>query len=653
MKNVITALLLLFGSILYAQPQDIINDEVLLKHHLEQSIYEIDSSANAVVLYEKGTYFFNGYLMQNRIEKTIKILGDDALNLANIVIPAGKNITVRKISGVTYNLQSDGKISKNAVERSDRLEEEISKDAAIIKLSLPNVKKGSIIHYTYQLETYSYFVPDWNFQDQYPKLTSVFETSLHRGLIYTTVERTKNPIKKLPTKDELNTCQSCYFEELSRTQNEAIWVRRNIPSYKKEPYMLSPENYLERLTTHITELDFNGVSTSLYKDWNSLNDDIFYKNDAIGGQVFAANGFLKDKVEHLTSGVASDLDKAKSIYKYVRDSIRFTEQVLPEGEDIKDVFRKKAGGVAGKNFLLAAMLIKSGLKAEPLLIATRNKECLNPFYARISDLNFVACKVDIDNRQYYLDASSPYLPFNQLAEVCYNDMARTINKKSTSVFLKSDSLRDKNLSLVTIRPIEATKMKMSIDIIPGAATAYELRSLWKSDSTEAYNWLVKKMKEQQPSLEITAKSVKNIANPDIPLKMNVEGTMNLGDDDLIYFDPYIVRFFQKNPFNAQQRLYPIDMEKTEDNVFILSFTLPQNYELDESPKSTGTRFQGSSEINFKNALNYDTEHKILKIQSNFSTSGTHFAVEEYSDLKKFFDNIVAEQSQKIVIKKSK
>jgi len=637
----------------YSQNEDIINDADQLKKYLAQSKFEIDSAAQAVILYEKGTALNNSTVLNYTVERTIKIIGKEALEAATVIVSINEYSSVKNIKGITYNLAGD-EISTQEIQKSEIIKEKVNDHLYAAKFNLPSVKEGSIIHYSYTIETpTSFFVPDWYLQGKYPKLYSEYEIVVPSYIVFTSIERTGNVSKKVTKRSELKDCDACFFStEIHSSGTNNVWVRKNIPAYKEEPYMLAKDNYIERIKVHVTATSSNGYTFPVLKNWDQLNEDVFYKDD-LYTQVFSVNGFLKDETEEIIRDKHTDLDKAKAIFRYVRDNINYKLSGKFEAGHIKDVLQKKEGNLHGVNLLLTAMLRKAGLNSEPLLVATKNEECLNSLFADPGNINYLVSLLKIDGKTYFLDATEKHIPFDLLPLECYNGLAITVNKKESFAYLNPDSLRDRSFTLVNVTPSEKNPGKMNIKATYnlGRITSYNLRNEWHNDTTLALNKIEKEWAIGH-DLTIISRSVQNLKNPDSTLKITIEAEMDISNNDLVYWDPYFDKFFQKNPFPSLDRMFPVTMDYRRDATYVLTLQLPNGYTLDDYPKSTVVKLDDSGVMELQNIARYDKEKNQLRIQNHLAANTTAFPVEVYNQLREFYDHVIDEQNKKVVIKKN-
>ena len=64
----------------------------------------------------------------------------------------------------------------------------------------------------------------------------------------------------------------------------------------------------------------------------------------------------------------------------------------------------------------------------------------------------------------------------------------------------------------------------------------------------------------------------------------------------IYFNPIFHERFEKNPFNAPVRHYPVEMPFCINNIYVLNMDIPRGYRVDQLPKSQRVKLEDSSGI---------------------------------------------------------
>ncbi len=176
MKNRSTLLLLFLISFtsLFAQKQEL--GKVTIDE-LQEKKHPLDTSAVAAILFKIGEVNFefspeNGFTMVTKVKTKIKIYKKEGYDWANqavrYYIAGNSKESVNFKNAVTYNLV-DGKIEKTKLKSDGEFKEAINKFWSRKKITMPNVKEGSIIEYEYELISNQIGTIDrWDFQSSIP-----------------------------------------------------------------------------------------------------------------------------------------------------------------------------------------------------------------------------------------------------------------------------------------------------------------------------------------------------------------------------------------------------------------------------------------------------------------------------------------------------
>lgn len=651
---------LLGNHIALAQDKELLTNETSMKSMLQQSSCSIDTSAQAVVLYEKGEATLEGYQLTYKIERIVKIFGTEGVNaFASVDIPKSKQAIIRKIKAETYNLEQDV-INRQSIEKSDILNDKTTDYTSIFKFNLPAVKPGSVIYYTYTIQRPQFLqVPDWHFQQKFPVLYSEYEIGIPGYIDFSPIANAAVPFKPVKFQKDLKDCDACTFTDGYGGIKIAtsIWVRRNIPAFKKEPFMSSADNYLEKIKVHVTSITERGYVTEMFNNWNDVTEKAYYKNEESCGQVFKANNFLNDQVKFTIADQKTDMAKARAIYAFVRDHIKLKQESYNDFSalsDISDVYKRREGNSSGINMLLIAMLRNAKLECEPVILASRSAEHLNPLLPDISAIDYIVAIIKIDGKDYFLDASEKYMPFGILPSECYNGYCRVVSKVPAAAELHPDDLKNKGITMVSLSPDEKSKdrLLLKVDQKFGDVSGTLLRSAYQGDSTKLKEKIQKNLSKLSIPATLTRYSCNSLTNADEPFTVHYEAELNWDAKDIVYMDPYFEKLYDINPFTVANRKYPVEMNYLNDHKYIFHFQLPSGYTVDDFPKSSVIKLGSSELIQMKNVLAYDAENKVFDIDCRYIAKTTVFPAEVYNQLRSFHDNIIAEQHKKIVLKKN-
>jgi hypothetical protein len=418
-----------------------------------------------------------------------------------------------------------------------------------------------------------------------------------------------------------------------------------------EPYSLSADNYIERIKVHINAADFNGYFVKIATDWKSINTDILYKNKENFGAVYANNNFLKAAVDSISKPLNTPLDKAKALYHYVQN--RMHPYVGNISNELKEIYDKKIASPITTNYVLTAMLIKAGLNAELILLSTKENEMLNPIYPQPNLINYSICKLKIDNKTYYLDAYKKSHPFGIINTECYNGYARIVSETGGEIYMSADSIVDKTTTIVKIEPDNdnhtfLVELKQQLGIYQSIA----FKNKWENNFEQWGKNDIEELAQDGNTLKIISREVFNFnkidSNITIVLKYKLSIDKNVST---IYFNPFIQKIIESNPFVQSQRKLPINFNYKQDHRFVLSMQLNDTYQLEEQPPSNIYKLDDNESIVYKNMFNYSEKNNVLSVSSRLQVNNTAFNAEDYPHIKTIFDKIIEEQNQQIVLKR--
>jgi hypothetical protein len=153
------------------------------------------------------------------------------------------------------------------------------------------------------------------------------------------------------------------------------------------------------------------------------------------------------------------------------------------------------------------------------------------------------------------------------------------------------------------------------------------------------------------SWEIKESSYKNLETDALPLEESHAITINdhLQDaGDRIYLNPLIYGIQEENPFKSEIREYPVDFGAGFEDIIISKITIPPGYEVEELPASKALALPaGAGRFVYSSNKSGD----MISITCQLIMSKTSFLPEDYPALREFYTQVVAKQTEQLVLKK--
>lgn len=630
----------------------------------------LDTTSGAIVLADVGTSAFVGnndgwFSIQFTRKKRIYIYKQSAYGIATIKLPYFYNANgpgkdkIHDIKATTYNL-FNGEVQEFKLDEKNIFDEVESSNFHTKKFTLPSLKEGCIIDYTYTFEQSSIFslVP-WEFQGAYPRKWSEYTVEVPDFFEYVFLTQGYNPFyiqsneslyKKYVVKVTSDVGRVSELYDVSSTVMAHRWVMKDVPALKEEPFTSTTDNYISKIEFQLSAKNFKGEPyVKIMGDWETVCNKL-KTNPNFGTQLYEGNGWLREEIKTIVKGSSSDMEKAKRVYEFVRDNYVWEgDQDIYLSKSLKETFKSKSGATADLNLLLVAMLRRLDMDAKPVLLSTRSNGFVGYIYPLINKFNYVVCRLVINQVEYYLDASHPYNGFGTLPNYCYNGHARLIGDISVPITLYPDSIKETQLTSVTLFNDEKHPGQWSGNQATtfGQVGSYKIREKIATTGMDKYEQSLKDEYTGDWSIEdISLDQLKEYEKPVI-LNYSVicKGAENAS---LIYVNPMLEEGLKDNYFKQADRKYPVEIPYLMDETYVFKIEIPAGYTIDDMPQSAKVSLN-EDEGFFEYSI--DKSATEINLRSRIKLNKGYFLPEDYESIRNFFAFVAKKHAEQIVFKK--
>lgn len=670
MKKITFAIILLISIGTYSQKHEL--GEVTIEE-LQEKVCPTDSSAVAAVLFEIGKTYFdfseaNGFELVTETTVKIKIYKKEGYEYANQTFKmydgssgAGEKIDISK--AYTYNLVNN-KIEKTKLNSDGQFSEQYSKNWKLKKITMPNVKEGSIIEYKVILRSdYLSHIDEWAFQRYIPVNYSEFSTYIPEYYVFNTrnkgylspkittdkkekthtftVKEKNEGLNTGPTNSRIST-QSLKYQETKTT-----YILKDVPALKEEAYVNNMENYRATLIHELTSRRFPNKPYENYStDWETVVKTI-YDNENFGSELNKTGYFEKD-LDAILNGVNVQNERIFAVFNYVKSRMNWDETygILCD-KGVKKAYQDQKGNDAEINLMLVAMLRYAGIEASPILISTRSNG-LAIFPSRTA-FNYVIAGVELPDQVILLDATDKYslpdiLPIRDL-----NWFGRIIRKNESSALInlmpKSNS-KDIITIMAAINDQGEVSGKVREQYFDYNAFLY--RDNYNAVAKDSY---VEKLEKRHQGLEIEDYDVQNSNDLSKPITESYAFKTNNSVEiigDKMYFSPFLFFAQTENVFKQEIREYPIDFIYPNQDKYMIIITIPEGYAIETTPMPKAIAMPDEiGSFNYK--INGDS--KQVQLVYTLDINQAVIQADYYEELKMFFKEMVNSQTEKIALKK--
>ncbi|NJM79974.1 MAG: DUF3857 domain-containing protein [Flavobacterium sp.] len=291
---------------------------------LKEKVHPIDSSAVAAVLFKKGETRFNldtegNWTILTEIKYKIKIYKKEGLDYANKVVAyyvgGFRNETLNFKNEVTYNLVN-GKVEKTKLKSDGEFKEDITEDYKSKKITMPQVKEGSIVEYSYTLKSpYINTFNDWYFQGDIPYNHVEYDVYLPEYFKYRSVI---TGYEKVNIQDRAITTGS--FQEQKYT-----YAIDNVPSLKEESNIINIDNYTSILKYELASINYpNQPIKNIAITWDDVVKSI-YESDYFGSEL-KSKSYFEDDLNTIIGDLKTNNEKIAAIFSFVKNRMTWNQK---------------------------------------------------------------------------------------------------------------------------------------------------------------------------------------------------------------------------------------------------------------------------------------------------------------------------------------
>ena len=671
MKKTLTTIYTLLSMMSFAQNAKNEKFGIIKIEDFSPKLETTNEDALAIVLSDIGSSEFVGnnsgsFTVVFKQHKKILIKKKAAFEAASFSVNLyqGNSETeeiLEKVEAATYNLEQ-GKIVVTKLNKDNVIKEKYNRFYDTKKFTMPDVKEGCIIEYSYVLKSqFDKHIHPWDFQNKYPTLWSEFQVTIppiynyvvvkkgnfNEHLVTDTIKNIFKAYSILTPGSEAFSSSSIYT--FSGDSKNILWAMKNVPAIKNEDFVLNPKENIIGINFQLLSIKYSELNTwQRIKSWNATIEDL-YESQKFGLVLNKEELGWLSKESETVAGNLEGIDAAKKIYNFVKNRFTCTNyDALLMSETPKKIFETKKGNVADINLILTSMLARKGFEAEPIFLSTSGNGKPSQITALLEQFDYVICKLKIDSNIYYLDAADTKVGFGKLGAKCYNGYGRLISKIPYLINLSTNDLKETKTTVVFVANGESSKMEASISNQLGYYESQHLReSLGNTGKADYFKTVAKSYLYET---KIEGEEIEKYTQTEEPLTVKYDMKFAFADEDIIYFNPLLTEAKKENIFKASNRTLPIEMPYTISEVYTLDMEIPTGYIVDEMPKSVRSKYNDNQGL-FEYIIAKKEGH--IQLRCKFQLDKANFTIEDYDSLREFYGLMVKKHAEQIVFKKIK
>lgn len=370
---------------------------------------------------------------------------------------------------------------------------------------------------------------------------------------------------------------------------------------------------------------------------------------------------VQETVARLFEGKSdmATIDKVQEIYNYIVKNIRYSSvSFLQSGlipQKASKVLNTKIGDCKDVSTLFIAMCKEIGVDAQWVLVSTRDRGKKNLYLPSI-DFNHCIAKFKLDEKEYYIELTSDYLPFNSM----YGDLIEAYvldiyneNAKAgiTPVYLNPINRKQNVIYRNTAVSIAETDLNVKHTYyktgIYAARTRSTYRDLGKQEQEKKMEGVIGDNLSQVKLLSLNFKGLNERTDTIYADYEYTSFNSVISVGGLTLFSlPWANKTSSKDFIFSSNRKLPMEFDKSLDSeIETITINIPENKVLAETPVS----IQYSCPV-ADYTLTYKVDKNKIVSTRELKYKKDNVPLEEINSFSEFYKKVIAADAKQIALK---
>ena len=619
-----------FISVIYAQDY----------HFNTQNIPEsLKGNANSVIRFENVSIEMKSQReMIIKVEKAITIFNKLADKYANVTLYHDKRRAIKNITAFIYNEfgKEIKKIRKKEFKDYSATGDDLYGDSRVLYYNHTPISYPYTIYYTYEVKTSNTaFIRRWMPISSYSQSVQKSTFSIHYPTHITLRKSEKN------------------FHNLSITSNEAIgmlsYELNTFPAVKYESFAPFFLDLFPNVKFGVNKFNLEGVDGEA-NNWKEFGK--WYYDNLIISTLYLQEA-TKQKIQALTANTTNPIEKAKIVYEYVQNKVRYISIQVGIGGykpmPANDVDQLGYGDCKALTNYTASLLKEVGIASYHTLIYANEKRNLDADVAA-PEGNHMILYVPISGKDIWLECTNQKNPFNEIG-VFTNDRDALVITPEGGIMKHTRIYKiEENLQLTKgsfeIDSYGAIKAKIIIE-----SSGIQYGDNLKSDGVSKKQLAIL-FKEYLSNINNIKFSQINVYNN--KEKARFEENLEFTASDYASFSGnqmlIPINAFNKTlstPKRFRNRKLPFKTSNSFIDIDEVEITLPSNFTVEYMP----TNIEIESKFGFYSIQVTKIAEHIYNYRREFRMVEGEFPKEEYEAYRKFRKQIRKYDNSKIILNK--
>ena len=558
-------------------------------------------------------------------KQRIKILRESGRHFASdkIVVDSDAGESVKNLEVTTYNLE-DGKVVSHPASKSDITRTWLDDKRQQLSYRASDVKAGSVIEISYVMTTPLFdVVPTFNFRRSIPVNFCSYTIAYPEGLQ-----------KRMRCLDyEQDAILYTSGQDAKTGLMYDAFQAADLPSFKDEPMVYCPGDYMGSVAYEIGRLDWSDVAKE-------------FSGSAVMQQLKGRNPFRKEVKEIVAAG-KDRFTTMCEVVDLVKKSVKWNGQTAFFPKDFSGIGSEYFGTSADVNSVAGAALTDAGFFVTPVLLCLRSDGVIFDQFPTCGAFStFILHISDQEDIDFYLDAANPLGYYNVLPDNYLVSNAMEIFKDGSYRFVDLSRLAG-----------SVTSYTLVANMLPDGNMAGTISGQFFNNSSfrfkeNSYGITPENMNEKMLELldvdSVTSASIDGLYVPSACTNMKVKFIKkNEVTDSLMTVSPFMVPLLTSDAFRSESRRLPVEFPYPESIQYVVRIGIPHGYEIASLPEPVALSCSLPSEC----MMSAMADETAVSLYFKFDNKAYFASRQMYGELRDYWLAVCDALQAKIVFRK--
>ena len=590
----------------------------------------------------------NDKLHAHSVYQRIKIFTEPGRAYADVQLPYNRrHFNIDSISGRTVH--ADGSIVPFQGKPFDKVVEKGHGVRVHVKsFTLPDVQVGSIIEYRYSVRYADNVVtfPEWTVQEDLFQKRAKFrfvpirrDFSLDRGHVEGIAWTTFLP-KDYKVEEKITPVS--YAVELDAP---------NVPAFRREPHMFPEQTMKYRVNFYYRLGEMKNFWKDEGKYWNKHVEAFLGHKKGVAeaaSKIVTPSDTPEQKVRKIYAFV-SQLEN-RSFIPLRADAEQRILGLRPN-EGVDDVLAQNSGTHDELNSLFVAMVRATGIDAWVMEVPSRDRTFFQEAFLSSEQFDAEVAIVSLNGKDVFLDPGTRYCPYG-LMDWRYSSSKGIRQTAKGTEFADTPGTTYSDAVVIRIARLKLTDhgtVEGTVAVgFNGLEALNRRQSLGKTDDEGRKKELEDEVKSWLPgSSEVTLTRIGNwdVADKQLSAEFKVTSPLATSAGKRWIITPLLFHVNEKPMFSAAERVNPIYLYYQSREIDEIHIALPPEAEIESLPPNTQVKLEYAM---YQNEQKPEGHGIFGRRDLAMGTIG--IAVEEYKDIKGFYDKVKAADDQQAILR---